>query len=276
MYRSAESASVRGALAALFGRLWIQKRPLPINSAFLRQRRTGSPAVVFVVAAPPQAGLVATARRAVEPLVHAPERVYPALVGRVRVIHDAVLDDERAHAGSFSPVCRPVRSNARSDLSDKGILLALWHPKVNIAEVVLGDTRPPLLLCVRDMEVVVEIAAERRSPGEAPAHPLLVRLQFRERSPRHRAQRDVVIREVDGGAVEAVGDRRAGRAPGRVVGPEHEVVDEELRAPSEEIGEGRFALVGIEAVLLVNANPGQVLPHPRELVATPRQRLLGL
>src|SRR5438445_466012 len=198
---------------------------------------------------------------------------------RARVVHPPsaplAASGRRSRQDWFGYASSP-RAVPRRDVSDKGILLALWHPKVNIAEVVLGGTRPPLLLCVRDMEVVVEIAAERRSPGEAPAHPLLVRLQFRERSPRHRAQRDVVIREVDGGAVEAVGDRRAGRAPGRVVGPEHEVVDEELRAPSEEIGEGCRALVGLEAVLLVNANPGQLLPHPRELVATPRQRLLGL
>src|SRR5260370_238809 len=84
------------------------------------------------------------------------------------------------------------------------------------------DSRLPLLLGVRRLEVVVEVAVERRRPGEAPAHPPLVRLQFRERSPRHRAERDVVIREVDDGAVEAVRDRRAGRTPCRVLGPEHE------------------------------------------------------
>src|SRR5258708_15840399 len=38
--------------------------------------------VVFVVAAPPDAGLVAPAWRAVEPLVHAPQDVDPALVAR--------------------------------------------------------------------------------------------------------------------------------------------------------------------------------------------------
>src|SRR6266545_7724282 len=86
----------------------------------------------------------------------------------------------------------------------------------------------------------------------------------------------VVIPEVDDGAVEAVRDRRAGRTPCRVLGPEHEVVDEELRASSEEIGEGRCALVGLEAVLLVDSNPGQLLPPPRQFVATPRQRLLRL
>src|ERR1019366_8180871 len=53
------------------------------------------------------------------------------------------------------------------------------------------------------------------------------------------------------------------------------VIDGELRASSEEIGEGLCALVGLEAVLLVDPNPGQLLPLPRQLVATPRQRLLG-
>src|SRR2546421_4244824 len=126
------------------------------------------------------------------------------------------------------------------------------------------------------LEVVVEVAVERRRPGEAPAHPPLVRLQFRERSPRHRAQRNVMIREVDDEAVEAVRDRRAQRAPCRVLRSEHEVIGEELRASSEEIGEGCCALVGLETVLLVDSNPGELLSPPREFVATPRQRLLSL
>src|SRR5204862_1163521 len=62
----------------------------------------------------------------------------------------------------------------------------------------------------------------------------------------------------------------------RVLGPEHEVIDEELRASSEEISEGSCALVGLEAVLLVDSKPGQLLPRLRQFVAPPRQRLLGL
>src|SRR6266480_7842558 len=77
-------------------------------------------------------------------------------------------------------------------------------------------------------------------------------------------------------AVEAVRDRRAGRTPSFVVGPEHEVVDEELRASPEEISEGRFSFVGLEAVLLVDSHPGQLLPPLRQLIAPPRQFLLGL
>src|SRR6202165_1893276 len=204
--------------------------------------QSGHPAIrladVLVVAAPPHAGLVATERRAVQPLVHAPEAVYPALVRRVGVVDDAILERKRAHAGPFAPVGRPVCPNARGERGDERILLAaLEQSKVRRAEVVLGGSRLPLLLGDRHLVVVVEVAAERRRPGETPAHPLLVRLQFRERCSRHRAERDVVIREVGDRAVEAVRDRRAGRTPCLVVGPEHEVVDEELRASSEEIGE---------------------------------------
>src|SRR5438094_408965 len=92
--------------------------------------------------------------------------------------------------------------------------------------------------------------------------------------PRHRRKRDVVVGQVDDEAVEPVRDRRAGRTPRRVVGPEHEVVDEELRAPSEEVCQQGAPLVGLESILLVDPNPRQLLPPPRQLVATPRDLLL--
>src|ERR1700704_4071620 len=87
------------------------------------------PPVVLVVAAPPHIGLVATERRAVEPLIHAPESVYPPRVSRVGVVHDAILEDERAHAWPFAPVRRPVCPYARGERSDERIVLAaLQHP----------------------------------------------------------------------------------------------------------------------------------------------------
>src|SRR5437016_4448393 len=67
--------------------------------------------VVLVVAAPPEAGLVATEWCPIEPLVHAPEAVQPARVRRVGVVHDAILEHKRAHAGPFVPVGLPVRTN---------------------------------------------------------------------------------------------------------------------------------------------------------------------
>src|SRR5512144_3328098 len=71
--------------------------------------------VVFVVTAPPDPVLVAPAWRPVEPLVHAPEPVQPAGIGRVRVVDGAIVEGERAHAGSLSRVGRPIRAEARCD-----------------------------------------------------------------------------------------------------------------------------------------------------------------
>jgi hypothetical protein len=75
-----------------------------------------------------------------------------------------------------------------------------------------------------------------------------------------------MIGQVHGKPVEAVRNRRAGRTPCRVVGAEHEVVDEELRAPSEKVRKRSAPLVGLEAILLVDANPRQLLPSPRQFV----------
>src|ERR1700722_20052634 len=81
---------------------------------------------------------------------------------------------------------------------------------------------------------------------------------------------------MDDGAVEPVGDRLEGRTPCRVVGPEHEVVDEKLRAPSEEVGQRGASLVGLESILLVDSHPRQLLPSARQLVAAVSQLLLRL
>jgi hypothetical protein len=47
-----------------------------------------------------------------------------------------------------------------------------------------------------------------------------------------------------------------------------------LRTPSEQIREGRAALVRLEPVLLVNSHPRQLLPLAGKLVAAPGQLLL--
>src|SRR5262252_4000261 len=159
-------------------------------------------AAVLVVAAPPKTGLVAPAWRAVKPLVHAPQAVQPARVRRVGVVDDATLKRERAHAGPFAPEGLPVRADDRLAEGVAGTLLTGPRPQILLAEVVRDGSCFPLLLGVRHPEVEVEIAAIGGRPGEAPSHPPLERLDLRQRSPRHRIQRDVVVGEVDGGAVE--------------------------------------------------------------------------
>jgi hypothetical protein len=49
---------------------------------------------------------------------------------------------------------------------------------------------------------------------------------------------------------------------------EHQVVDEQLRAPNEELGERPSTLLGLEAVLLLDPDPRQLEAQPREIVAT--------
>ena len=89
-----------------------------------------------------------------------------------------------------------------------------------------------------DAEVEAEHAAERRRPREAPAHPLPVGDELVHRVARDRGERDVVLLEVDDEAVVAVGHRRAARTAG-----EHEVVDDELRTPAEQVGQRRRAVL---------------------------------
>src|SRR5882672_8597172 len=237
---------------------------------------------VLVVAAPPDARLVAPLWGAVEPRVHAPDGVQSARIGGVGVIRDAVLERERAHAGPLARVRGHIGSGHDRVVADRVPGHAGREPLVvallpgGLAPIVVFDAFALLLLAKRNAEVEVEFAADRRRPGERPAHPPLVRLQLRERRPRHRRKRDVVIRQVHDEAVEPVGDRRAGCTPRRVVGPEHVVIDEELRASLEEFRQRGAPFVGLESVLLVDADPRQLLPSPRQLVAAPRVLLLRL
>ena len=142
--------------------------------------------------------------------------------------------------------------------------------------VVVDGTLALLLRGERDVDVEVEVAAERRCPGKRPAHPPPVRLEFGQRRPRHRPECHVVVGQVHDDAVKAVGDGRAGRAPRRVVGPEHEVVDQQLRAPAEQVRQRGPASIGVEAIGLVDPDPRQLLALQRHLVTAPRQLLLSL
>src|SRR6266481_872259 len=89
---------------------------LEASRAFSRRR---SALVVLVVAAPPDARLVAPLGGAVEPLVHAPEAVQSARVGGISVVDDAVLERERAHARPIERVRGRVGSDRSRELSDR-------------------------------------------------------------------------------------------------------------------------------------------------------------
>src|SRR5215831_10435021 len=112
---------------------------------------------------PPEAGLIASFRRTVQPLVHPPQAVHAARISRVRVVHDAVLQRERAHARPLASVRRRVGARRRRDLADDSTVAALLE-LVLAPIVVLEAALALLLLGELDAEVVIEARAERRSP----------------------------------------------------------------------------------------------------------------
>src|SRR5437016_1837419 len=130
------------------------RREISSSAVTHRQPRLRSALVVLVVAAPPDARLVAPLGGAVEPLEHAPEAVHSARIGGIGVVDDAVLERERAHARPLARVRghvgsghgregdRPIGCRARRDLR----LLAAAHLRHRLATVVVFDAPLALLL----------------------------------------------------------------------------------------------------------------------------------
>src|SRR5437588_6373245 len=71
---------------------------------------------------------------------------------------------------------------------------------------------------------------------------------------------------MDARGVELIAQvRTPGAGAELVIGPEHDVVGEELRAPVEELGERFLPVLGVELVLLLHRDPGKLtslLGHP--------------
>src|SRR5204862_4743505 len=80
---------------------------------------------------------------------------------------------------------------------------------------------------------------------------------------------------MDARAVELIAQVRAPRTGAElVIGAEHDVVGEELRAPVEELGERLLPVLGVEPVLLLDGNPWKLTPLLGHLLA--ELRVLGL
>ena len=181
------------------------------------------------------------------------------------MVHGAAVEDEGAHAGPLRDVSGDVGPGRRRHLPQDRRWVSLEQRSHVLAHLLLG---------VGEAEVEVEVAVGRRHPGEAPPHPPLVCLKPFERRSRDVGHCHVAGVEMRQDAVDGVRARGARRAAGLVAGAEHEVVDEQLRAPLEELGERPRPLVGPEPVLLLDRDPRELSAQSRELVALPRVGLL--
>ena len=196
------------------------------------------------------------------------------------MVDDAVLERERAHARPLARVRGRVGSAHGREPATGPSPPLCWparHCARRLAPVVVFDASSRCCSSVNET-LKSELKSLPNEDAQGNVHPIrrLYACSFASGARDTAAKRDVVVRQVDDEAVEPVRDRRAGRTPRRVVGPEHEVVDEELRAPSEEVCQRGAPFVGLEAVLLVDPDPRQLLPPPRQLVAAPRELLLRL
>ncbi len=103
------------------------------------------------------------------------------------MIHDAVLEHERAHARSLARVRGHIGSSHGRDVRDWPLVatrspLSYCLPcerltRRRLAPVVVFNASVSLLVLGEpDVEVEVKVAGERRRPRKRPAHPPLVRL----------------------------------------------------------------------------------------------------
>src|SRR5262249_52795113 len=121
----------------------------------------------------------------------------------------------------------------------------------------------------------VEVALVAGGPLEAPAHSPTVGDQLLEGRVRDADHRDVPGLEVPQHAVEAVRRRRAGHTTSLVVRADHEVVDDQLRPAVETLSERACAVFSVEAVLLLERDPGELTTLLRDGVAEPRVLLFA-
>src|SRR5204863_1222307 len=122
------------------------RREISCPAVAARQPRHRSALVVLVVAAPPDARLVAPLGCAVKPLVHAPEAVQSPRIGGIGVVDDAVLQRERPHARPLARVRRRVGSGRGRELADRPLVAGLHLPRRLALVVVLDPARALLLL----------------------------------------------------------------------------------------------------------------------------------
>ena len=97
-----------------------------------------------------------------------------------------------------------------------------------------------------------------------------------QRRPRRAQEGHAEGGEVVDGPAEIVGGERAAGAALRLVGSEHEVVDDELGPAGEQLGERPAPVLGVEAVLPLHRHPRQLATSARELVAAAGELLLLL
>src|SRR5215469_13643195 len=124
------------------------------------------------------------------------------------------------------------------------------------------------------MVVAVEAALRRGNPAALPPQPVSECFDLADGRARDQSQCGVALSEVHERSVDGVGYHRTARTAFRPLRAEHEVINHELRAAGEELGQRYSALGPVEYVILFDFDPGQFAPVAAELVAEPSKHFL--
>jgi hypothetical protein len=109
----------------------------------------------------------------------------------------------------------------------------------------------------------------------------LIIVELWQRGDRRGDEGNAAAVQVGNDRIEVIGDQGASGAALAFLGEpsaiaEHEVIDEQLRAPSKQVCQRCAPLMGLESILLVDPNPRQLLPSPSQFVPAAHELLLGL
>src|ERR1700730_16375360 len=101
----------------------------------------------------------------------------------------------------------------------------------------------------------------RRPPLPARDHAFPVWFELGQRCSRYNYERDVAMRQMPVGAVEVIGQVGAAFATLFPARTEHEMINDQLTASVEKIGQRLFAVGSVKDVLLVDLDHRQLAPR---------------
>jgi hypothetical protein len=126
---------------------------------------------------------------------------------------------------------------------------------INRLVIVFGTVGCEFVRCEGNMEIVVEVVAERRHPVEMPPHPLLVGFDFGERSARHRNIGDIALRQMRKHTFDMIGAERTADAAFRPPRRQHEMIDDQLALVVEQLRQRLEAGRRVEGIFLLDLHP---------------------
>src|SRR3989454_1275293 len=168
-----------------------------------------------------------------------------------------------------------VEDGAPGVLVEHAEALAVRDPGVAVRVVVEHRAALDFIRRERHVVVVVEVGVPGRHPLEAPSHAPLERLDLGERGARDGDERHIAVVQVHAGGIVVIGPERAVPAALVPLWGEHEVIDDQLAAAGEQVGQRLLPVHAVERVGLFDALPRQRLPLPIQLVLGAGERLLA-